>query len=40
MKKKNKKKNAFSKVLLIQESILIWIDTISGIALAFYCVMN
>lgn len=40
MKKNNKKKNAFSKVLLIQESILIWIDTIAGIALAFYCVMN
>ena len=37
-KKKNKKKNEFSKTLLIQQSILIWIHTIAMIALAFVCV--
>lgn len=36
--KRNKKE--FSKVLLIQESILIWIVTIAFIALAYYCVAN
>ena len=35
-----KKKKEFSKILLIQESILIWIMTLSFIALAFYCVTN
>lgn len=30
----------FSKFLLLQESALIWIDTIAGIVLAFYCVIN
>lgn len=30
----------FSKVLLVQESILIWIITLSFIGLSFYCVMN
>lgn len=30
----------FSKWLLIQESVLIWIITISFIVLSFYCVMN
>lgn len=35
-----KKKTEFSKALLNQESALIWIDTISCIILAFYCVMN
>ena len=40
MKKKNKNKQAFSKTLLVQESVLIWIITISFIILAFYCVMN
>ena len=34
----NKKKKEFSKVLLIQESVLIWIMTISFIVLAFYCI--
>lgn len=34
----NKKKKEFSKVLLIQESVLIWIMTISFIILAFYCI--
>ena len=36
----NKKKKEFSKVLLIQESILIWIMTISFIILAFHCITN
>lgn len=44
LKKKNKedpkKKKVFSKTLLIQESILIWIITISFIALAFLCVLS
>lgn len=30
----------FSKLLLIQESILIWIMTIAFIALAFICIQN
>ena len=34
----NKKKKEFSKVLLIQESVLIWIMTIAFIVLAFYCI--
>lgn len=33
------KHKEFSKVLLIQESALIWINTIAHILLAFYCVM-
>ena len=43
LKKKNKedsKKKVFSKTLLIQESILIWIITISFITLAFLCVLS
>ena len=32
---KNKKKMEFSKILLIQESILVWITTIAFIVLAF-----
>ena len=40
-KKKNKKNTTqFSKKLLIQESILIWIVTIAFLALAFICVFN
>lgn len=35
-----KQKREFSKTLLIQESILIWIMTISFIALAFICVFK
>ena len=35
---KQKPKYEFSKILLIQESILIWIITFSHILLAFYCV--
>lgn len=36
---KRKKKNEFSKVLLIQESVLIWVITLSYIVLAFVCVL-
>jgi hypothetical protein len=35
-----KNKQEFSKTLLIQESFLIWIVTISFIILAFYCIVN
>lgn len=35
-----KKKLEFSKILLIQESILIWIVTLSLIVLAFFCILN
>ena len=40
MSKKNKdnKKTSFSKSLLIQESILIWVITITLLVLAFICV--
>lgn len=34
------KKKEFSKILLIQESILIWIITIACIVLAYFCIMN
>lgn len=34
------KHKEFSKLLLIQESLLIWIISISFIVLAFYCVFN
>lgn len=40
MKNKKKNKKAFSKSLLIQESILIWIITIAFLLLGFYCVMT
>lgn len=40
MNKKNKKEMEFSKKLLIQESALIWIVTISFIILAFVCIVN
>lgn len=36
--KKEKQKKEFSKTLLIQESVLIWIMSICFLALAFYCV--
>ena len=40
-KRKNEnKKIEFSKLLLLQESILIWIITIAFIILSFYCVVN
>jgi hypothetical protein len=34
------KKREFSKTLLIQESILIWITTLAFLALAFVCVFK
>lgn len=37
-KKINKKRQEFSKTLLIQESVLIWVVTLSAILLAFYCI--
>ena len=40
MRVQKKKKLEFSKLLLIQESLLIWILSLSFIALAFICVMN
>ena len=39
MKKSLKNKKEFSKVLLIQESILVWIVTLVLLALSFYCVL-
>lgn len=38
--KKNENKMEFSKRLLLQESLLIWIITIAFIVLAFVCVAN
>lgn len=38
--KKNKKKKEFSKSLLVQESILIWIITLAFILLAFVCIRD
>lgn len=40
MKKKNKKKTEFSKVLLIQESALIWIMTLAFLGLAALCIIK
>ena len=40
MKGKHNKKLEFSKTLLIQESILIWIHTISMLVLAYICVFR
>jgi hypothetical protein len=39
-KKKLNPQKCFSKWLLIQESVLIWIITAALIVLAFYCVIN
>ena len=39
-KKNNKKTQGFSKKLLVQESILIWIVTMSVLLLTFICVYN
>lgn len=38
--KKNKKHTEFSKKLLAQESILIWIVTIGFLILSFICIQN
>lgn len=40
MGKRVKEKKEFSKILLIQESILIWISTIALITLAYVCVLQ
>ena len=40
MEKKTNNKLEFSKRLLLQESILIWVITIAFIVLAFFCVAN
>lgn len=37
---KKKKKIEFSKLLIIQESILIWIITIAVLILAYICIIN
>jgi hypothetical protein len=37
---KKKEKKEFSKALLIQESILIWILSLAFLALAYFCVIN
>ena len=39
-KTKTKKKTEFSKALLIQESILIWILSLSFIGISVYCIYN
>ena len=39
-KNKNKHKQEFSKALLIQESILIWVHTIAMLVLAYICVFR
>ena len=38
--KNNKEKRQFSKSLLIQESILIWITTLIILIMAFYCIIQ
>jgi positive regulator of sigma E activity len=38
--KKKKNKKSFSKVLLIQESILVWIITLVFLGLSFYCILS
>lgn len=40
MKKTEKKKFTFSKTLLVQESILIWLVTIACLAMAFICIFT
>lgn len=39
-KGKHEKKQEFSKTLLIQESLLIWINTIAMLVLAYICVFQ
>lgn len=39
-KKKTHEKTEFSKKLLIQESLLIWVVTLAFIVLAFVCIQN
>lgn len=40
IKGKYVKKQEFSKALLVQESALIWVVTLSAFYLAFYCIKN
>lgn len=40
MATKIRKKNEFSKTLLIQESALMWVETIGFLVLAFVCVLR
>ena len=40
IKSDHTKKREFSKSLLIQESALIWVVTLSAFYLAFYCIQN
>lgn len=40
MKRRRRKQEEFSKRLLIQESLLIWIMTLSLIILAFVCIIK
>ena len=40
IEKKKKAKTEFSKVLLIQESVLIWVITIAFVILAYICVIH
>ena len=39
-KKKDQKKQEFSKSLLVQESIMVWVITIAFLVLAYICIMN
>lgn len=38
--KKRKKKREFSKTLLIQESFLIWVETLAFLGLAYLCIIK
>ena len=38
--KKTEKKHTFSKILLIQESILIWVITLACLVMAFICIFS
>jgi len=39
-KSNNKRRREFSKALLIQESILLWVVTLAFVCLAFICIYN
>ena len=39
-KSNNKRRKEFSKALLIQESILLWVVTLAFVCLAFICIYN
>lgn len=40
MKKKKEQKREFSKTLLVWETILIWVITLSFIGLVYFCIIN